>query len=618
VQVRPEEDNECHKNYLRQHFQTMKKWIEAVINPPRGPEEAQLLSGTSAVLSGCAVLPQNTDNELVLSEVHTKLDAALTFLQRDLGYALLDDVRPRPGGGVKLQPHGASAGAAVPKGERSAKLPKEYGRFHPAPRESAVLREGSEELDDHVIKLLHEVFARSGGKLNVSELVELCRRQPVFRSKEDWGRLFWAIRNGTDQEITWEEFQAFYAERSVEPHHGLQSSSSATSSTSVPRGTESEAHAGSRQQKEIRWSDVWNADPSKLRTEEEAELFVLPFSSDWSEVLDAKLRQLKLAPRNLMVHDRDGIVVNLFGDAETSLPSNERFPLAFRAKEESPDHATKEMLYISQLSKDISKYAQYPCDLILIYRFQHMLYKTALEDAVRDVYVAASGGSAENLREGLQEAERRCSSALNHDGLFKTVLQSVRLMHLCDWDYADVVLVLAYASVYFRGTFSAIGRKMSPNEAAHVTALLIYLAHAFLLDETCPLRAWQKHIFRKYCTLKVLDAALFRLFKMRPGYSLRITEEEERAALLGLSGLRYSSKPAGNDAQAAADAIAESDISPCELPPLQGGLDGVSETSTASTVSRTTNGKSRRGSEQESILGCDRQEKNINGGRDDY
>ncbi|CAJ1403733.1 unnamed protein product [Effrenium voratum] len=103
-------------------------------------------------------------------------------------------------------------------------------------------------------------------------------------------------------------------------------------------------------------------------------------------------------------------------------------------------------------------------------------------------------------------------------------------MHLCDYHYADVVLTLAYASVYFRSAFTAIGQKMSDYEAAHVCVLLIYLAHSFLLDETCPLRVWQQHIFKKYCNLKVLDAALFRIFKMR-GFRLRITEAEEKQAL---------------------------------------------------------------------------------------
>ena len=31
--------------------------------------------------------------------------------------------------------------------------------------------------------------------------------------------------------------------------------------------------------------------------------------------------------------------------------------------------------------------------------------------------------------------------------------QGIRLMHLCEYHYADVVLTLAYASVYFRGAW---------------------------------------------------------------------------------------------------------------------------------------------------------------------
>ncbi|CAE7394456.1 unnamed protein product [Symbiodinium natans] len=97
------------------------------------------------------------------------------------------------------------------------------------------------------------------------------------------------------------------------------------------------------------------------------------------------------------------------------------------------------------------------------------------------------------------------SSSAKHDTLYKKVLQArravaivyrrlwhsmgIRLMHLCEYHYADVVLTLAYASVYFRSAFNNIGQKMSDYEAAHVCVLLIYLAHSFLLDETCPLRS---------------------------------------------------------------------------------------------------------------------------------
>lgn len=158
---------------------------------------------------------------------------------------------------------------------------------------------------------------------------------------------------------------------------------------------------------------------------------------------------------------------------------------------------------------DTAKYAHFQEDLLLVSRFVRV------------------------ISEGRGEHKKK----MKHEALYKTVLQGVRLMHLCEYHYADVVLVLAYASVYFRSTFDKIGHKMSEHEAAHVCVLLIYLAHSFLLDETCPLRCWQKHIFRKYCTLKVLDAALYRLFQMRKEYKLRVTDEELKEALQRMGGL---------------------------------------------------------------------------------
>merc|ERR1712136_9013 len=81
--------------------------------------------------------------------------------------------------------------------------------------------------------------------------------------------------------------------------------------------------------------------------------------------------------------------------------------------------------------------------------------------------------------------------------------------------------------------------KMNANETAHVSVLLIYLAHCFLLDVNCPLRCWQQSVFRTYCSLKVLDAALFRLFETQ-NFSLMLSQEEEREALRSLLGLnRY-------------------------------------------------------------------------------
>jgi len=128
---------------------------------------------------------------------------------------------------------------------------------------------------------------------------------------------------------------------------------------------------------------------------------------------------------------------------------------------------------------------------------------------------------------------------MSHVLMYKTVLEGLGLLHQCQFDYADVVLCLAYASVYFRTIFRCLGDKMNANETAHVSVLLIYLAHCFLLDVNCPLRCWQQSVFRTYCSLKVLDAALFRLFETQ-NFSLMLSQEEEREALRSLLGLnRY-------------------------------------------------------------------------------
>lgn len=428
----------------------MRKLWEAAFNPP---SRAEVAGGNQ---SQFAILPQNTEDELTISEVHSKLDRALNFLQRDVGYALLDDVRPHTGGGVRLQPPPRRAIDAVQKGQLTCKQPKE-----PVVRDSSQDARliASEDLDGSIIKLLRNIFDQKKS-LRASELAaEIQRRQASNERGGQLERLFRGIRIDDDREITWEEFEALHAQMKASQVSGPASASS----TSPPKAT----------------------------------------------LLDQVLSE----------------------------PGFEE---------------------LITISPEAARYAHYQCDLTLVSRFVQVLYKSILQDL--------SGDADKGLLKH-SDAKKRCTQALCHDGLYKCVLQGVRLMHLCDYDYADVVLVLGYASVYFRSTFSSIGKKMSPNEAAHVVVLLIYLAHAFLLDETCPLRIWQKHIFRKYCTLKVLDAALFRLFQMRPSFKLRISDEEERVALMGLSGLAFKSSDEEHDQ--ASDAIKQlmgANFAPTKLP----------------------------------------------------
>lgn len=136
----------------------MRKLFEAAFNPPPKASDAE-------DRSKCAVLPENTQHELTLSEVHSKLDWALNFLIREVGYALLDDIRPHIGGGVQLREPPAS-NLAVPKGERSAKLPaklgvdgddvEEYSTRTGTPMQGFSESSPADFLDDTILKLLDE------------------------------------------------------------------------------------------------------------------------------------------------------------------------------------------------------------------------------------------------------------------------------------------------------------------------------------------------------------------------------------------------------------------------------------------------------------------------------
>lgn len=206
---------------------TMRQLWEAAFKPP--PRAADAGAGDQ---SRFAVLPQNSEEELTLSEVHSKLDRALTFLQRDVGYALLDDVRPHTGGGVRLRPP-QKANAAVPKGDRSCRAPKE----EPLERASSdpPKQLSPEDLDESIIKLLRVIFERSGGRLRASELAEeVYRRQASnFRLNGQLDRLFRGIRIDEDREITWEEFQALHAESKGAQESGTRSKSAPASASST-------------------------------------------------------------------------------------------------------------------------------------------------------------------------------------------------------------------------------------------------------------------------------------------------------------------------------------------------------------------------------------------------
>jgi hypothetical protein len=97
----------------------------------------------------------------------------------------------------------------------------------------------------------------------------------------------------------------------------------------------------------------------------------------------------------------------------------------------------------------------------------------------------------------------------------KLLLRVFRFLHLCDYSMEDICSILAHASVYFRDVFKLCGDQMGSSEVGNVLATLIFIAHCYVQDETCPLHMWHKHLFRKYCALNTLNAAVMRLLEIR-------------------------------------------------------------------------------------------------------
>jgi len=107
----------------------------------------------------------------------------------------------------------------------------------------------------------------------------------------------------------------------------------------------------------------------------------------------------------------------------------------------------------------------------------------------------------------------------------KLLFRTLKFMRLCDYTVEDICSILAHTSSYFIDTWTLCGSQMDASEVGNVLATLIFIAHCYVQDETCPLHIWHKHLFRKYCPLKTLNAAVIRLLQIRH-YLLRLSNDE--------------------------------------------------------------------------------------------
>lgn len=103
----------------------------------------------------------------------------------------------------------------------------------------------------------------------------------------------------------------------------------------------------------------------------------------------------------------------------------------------------------------------------------------------------------------------------------KLLLRVLKFLRMCDYSLEDLCSILVHASAYFIDAWELCGSHMDRNEVGNVLATLIFVAHCYVQDETCPLHVWHHYLFRKYCPLRTLNAAIIRLLEIR-GYVLRL------------------------------------------------------------------------------------------------
>lgn len=144
------------------------------------------------------------------------------------------------------------------------------------------------------------------------------------------------------------------------------------------------------------------------------------------------------------------------------------------------------------------------------------------------------------------EELRLCANLLRHldlvdldrDGVLSAkVLRCERLLLSCGYDWKDVVSVFAHAALYFpsiRASVLAQSASWDGEEVRNVLCVLIFLAHAFLLDETCPIRIWHKWLFKDYCTPATLNTVVLRILELRR-YRLVVSRKEWRGVSSALT-----------------------------------------------------------------------------------
>lgn len=99
------------------------------------------------------------------------------------------------------------------------------------------------------------------------------------------------------------------------------------------------------------------------------------------------------------------------------------------------------------------------------------------------------------------------------------LLRTFRLLHLCHYANSDIECIVAHASLYLEHLVRKLRdegeSEMEMKELSRILCLLMFIAHSYIMDQTCKLGIWHKHLFARYCTLNTLNNAVLRLMEHR-------------------------------------------------------------------------------------------------------
>lgn len=120
------------------------------------------------------------------------------------------------------------------------------------------------------------------------------------------------------------------------------------------------------------------------------------------------------------------------------------------------------------------------------------------------------------------------------DRAVRLLFRCFRLLHRCGYPREDIEVMVASASAYMRDVMKGMDQDGQPQmglaETVHILCVLIYVAHSYCEDQNCPLHVWHQYLFRRYCTLRTLNAAVVGLLG-RLKFRLRVEEEDLDARL---------------------------------------------------------------------------------------